>query len=138
MKTVYMAADGKIFENEQICKDYERGLLVIDKYNKITKIKNVVYGFYESIPYYKNIPQLIFDNYDKIKEIMENDTFEKSEEVDWTQVRPGTMILVKSINSDWIQREFVKYEPGVLRPFYCRVGNTSNGNLFAWEEAKLK
>ena len=129
MKTVYMAVDGKIFENEQICKDYERGHAIIEQYRKITKICS------ESS--FTNPTDIIFHSYDKIKEIMENVTIEKSE-VDWTQVRPGTMIRVKSINSDWVPREFVKYEPGVLRPFYCLVANTSNGNLFAWEEAKLK
>ena len=132
--TYYQANDGTAFDTQDDCEEYEDYINSEVKLTKLSCLVNTKMSF-------SLVSSFIYNNYDKIKEIMEGKTEDEptaSTEVDWSEVPAETTILVRDRErEDWVERNFVRRTPCGL--FVCYL-KTEYSTLQAvhWKFAKLK
>ena len=130
--TYYQATDGTAFDTQKDCEEYEDYINSEAKLTKLAYLVNTKMSF-------PLVSSFIYNNYDKIKEIMEGkaeDVYTVSTEVNWSKVPAGTMILVRDYpDENWIERKFL-YWDGYGRFACC---NTYDPKAVTyWSLAELK
>lgn len=126
----YESNDGFTFSTAEECKEHEECISYEDKLGKLSYLVNTKLS-------YSMVSTFIYNNYDEIKEIME-DVTEVHAEVDWSEVPEGTVILVKDYpHEDWIVERKFLFRDAHGR-FAC-IHSCGRPKVVAyWSMAKLK
>lgn len=133
--TYYQANDGTAFDTQDDCEEYEDYINSEAKLAKLSCLVNTKMSF-------SLVSSFIYNNYDKIKEIMEGKAEDKSTvstEVNWSKVPAGTVILVRHAEwTEWNERRFITYDPTSNYPYKCSHPEADNPVTVGWPFAKLK
>lgn len=130
--THYQANDGTTFDTQYDCEEYEDYINSEAKLAKLSCLVNTKMSF--SI-----VSSFIYNNYDKIKEIMEGKTEDEitvSTEVDWSEVPAGTVVCVRDFEGEeWVQRKFMYVDNNGR--YVCEHSDRGTVHPISWKFAPI-